>query len=87
MCLPLHYSFNLPIQDTAIVKWHFANRFRAVFTELPILILYFVGTIPIDPNLSLLCEKGRTFDAESSSPTSKAVQNILNELLKEVEVT
>ena len=55
--------------------------------ELPILILYFVGTIPIDPNLSLLCEKGRTFDAESSSPTSKAVQNILNELLKEVEVT
>jgi len=47
----------------------------------------FLGTIPIDPNLSLLCEKGRTFDAESSNPTSKAVQNILNELLKEIEIT
>ena len=47
----------------------------------------FIGTIPIDPNLSLLCEKGRTFDAESRTPTSEAVQNILTRLLKEIDVS
>ena len=48
-------------------------------------LISFLGSIPIDPNLSISAEKGMQFELDSTSPTGNAINDILGTLMKEVE--
>ena len=45
----------------------------------------FIGTIPIDPSLSLSAEEGTKLDVGSPTPTTDAIQSIIDKIISEIE--